>query len=702
MQGSPNEFTGDSDTVVQINTLHGSINLAATAHAMPRPRQLPLPAGGFVNRAETQDALDRLLAAESGTGVVSAVAGAPGVGKTALVVHWAHRVRDRFRDGDLYIDLGGYGPSNPLSAGQALDGFLRALNVPKEAIPASVEERSALFRSLTNERRMLVILDNAADTATVRPLLPASSGCFVLVTSRSTLSGLVAREGAARVTLDVLAPSDAVELLGLAVGSARVAAEPDAAARVAELCGRLPLALRVVAERAVNRPGLLLSDLVFELEEEQHRLDSLASGEDELSDVRAAFSWSYHALSPETRRAFRLLGLHPGREFSTEAAMAILDSADHHASRRLLDGLTTTHLLERTSGNRYRLHDLLRTYAKERLGDETSPQDQARATRRVLSWYLLATDAGRRAILPYSHEVPLVPKGRLPLPEFPDAETAMSWFEVERLNVLSALTRAMETGQYDIAWKLPVAADGFFELHSFWAEWEEIHRVGTEAARILGDRLGEASNLFALGDADWRGGRTDSAIANYESAISYARESGDAWLTGFSLRGLGLIREATGNFPEAERHFRAALDVFRAGRVLRGEGMALLSLGEHEAVQGRFHEAVAFGAEAVRIFTDLGDDWSVAWGALPLARALVALGRHDEALEPLARAVRTFDRFKDGRSQAMALAVLGDVRHALGDAPAARAHWSRAAELYEHLGEQTLSNALNTKAADTA
>ncbi len=700
MQSFSNDFTGDADSVVQIGAMHGSINLTSRARALPLPRQLPLPVAGFVNRVETIAALDRLLATEGGTGGVSTIAGPPGVGKTALVMHWAHRVRDRFPDGDLYIDLGGYGPSAPLSADQALDSFLRALDIPKEGIPATLAERASLFRSLVTGRRMLVVLDNAADTATVRPLLPASRGCFALITSRSSLAGLVTREGAARVTLDVLSPSDAVELLVQVIGNARVTAEPDAAFRVAELCGHLPLALRVVAERAVDRPRLVLSDLVAELEEEQHRLDSLASGEDELSDVRAAFSWSYRALAPELQHAFRLLGLHPGREFGVEAAMALLESGEPRITQRLLETLCATHLLQEVARGRYRLHDLLRAYAKELLHEEVSAKDQALAVRRILSWYLLTTDSGRKAILPHSHEVPLVPAGRLQIPAFDDAGEAMVWFEAERLNILAALDQALDAGQYDIAWKLPVVADGFFELHSYWTEWEAIHRAGAEAARILGDRLGEASNVFALGDADWRGGRPERGMANYESVIAYGQEAGDAWLTGFSFRGLGLIHKETGRLDEAHTCFRSALEVFRSGGLRRGEGMALLSLGEHAALLGDFEKAASLGAEAVEVFVEARDEWSAAWGTRPLARALMELGRSGEAHVLLERARATFERFKDRRSLAMTLAMMGDVHQGQGDISAARHRWNEAAELYEAFGENALGGELRAKAAE--
>ncbi|MFC4530092.1 ATP-binding protein [Sphaerisporangium dianthi] len=700
---SNNEFIGDAGAVVQIGTMHGPISLTSPKQALPLPRQLPLPVGGFVNRVDSLAILDHSLTTESGTSAVSTVTGAPGVGKTALVVHWAHRVRGRFPDGDLYIDLGGFGPGAPLSAAQALDGFLRALNVPKESIPVTLAERSALFRSLVDGKRMLVVLDNADNTATVRPLLPGAPGCFVVITSRSSLSGLVTREGAARVTLRLLSPAEAVTLLGQVIGTARVASEPEAAAHIAALCGYLPLVLRVVAGRVVDRPGLALADLVAELEGEQHRLDFLTSGdEDELSDVRAAFSWSYHALSPESQEAFRLIGVHPGQEFSTEAAMAMFDSIDQRATRRLLDTLSSTHLLQEVSSGRYRLHDLLRTYAQERLREETSPRDRTLAVRRLLSWYLLTADAGRRVILPHSHEVDTVPVERFVIPAFTDAEAAMAWFEVERRNILLALEQAMDAGQYDIAWKLPVVTDGFFELHSYWEDWENVHRTGAEAARVLGDRLGEASNLFALGDADMRGDRRESAIANYESAVAYAREADDAWLTGFSLRGIGMVQEQMGDREEAREYFEAALEVFRGGGVPRGEGMALLSLGNLAADLGRLDEAVSLGTRAVEVFAGINDEWSQAWGTLPLARALMELGQGAEARESLTRAARTFGRFKDQRSLAMTVATLGDVHHRLGDATAARDSWLSAAELYAFLGENVEGELLREKAREGA
>jgi hypothetical protein len=313
------------------------------------------------------------------------------------------------------------------------------------------------------------------------------------------------------VTLDVLSPEDAIELLAEIIGDERVAADNEAAQRISALCSYLPLALRVVAERAASRPHLALRDLVGELISERNRLDALASDEDELTDVRAVFSWSYRALPPEQQRVFRLLGLHAGTEIDVAAAAALVD-APVSAIRQPMRELASVHLLQEIAADRYRLHDLLRAYSVERCQREEAQRERTLATRRMLTWYLLTADTARKAILPYSHAIPLVPAMGLAVPDFDDVRRAFDWYETERLNLLGAARQAMDLGQYDIAWKLPVVADGFFELRSYWAEWKQIHEEGLAAARLIGDQLGEASNVFCLGDANWRMGSYEEAL----------------------------------------------------------------------------------------------------------------------------------------------------------------------------------------------
>ncbi|MEU6034694.1 tetratricopeptide repeat protein [Actinomadura sp. NPDC047616] len=688
-----NEFSGEARNVVQARVVHGGISLSASRRSSPPPHQLPMSPTGFVNRDAGIRELDRLLAAADGRGergpvVLSAVAGAPGVGKTALALHWAHRVRERFTDGDLYIDMQGYGPGPPVTPMRALDAFLRALGTEGDAIPEALEDRASLFRSLLDGKRVLVVIDNASSSTQVRPLLPASRDCFTVVTSRSALPGLVAREGAARVTLDVLSPGESVELLAELVGRSRIDAAPAKARRVAELCGYLPLALRVVGERAAARPRLSLPELVDELVGEKNRLDALASAEDELSDTRAVFSWSYHALTTELRQAFRRLGLHAGPEIDPGAAAALIGT-DTTTAKRRLRALADVHLVQEPSTQRFRMHDLLRRYSFERTTAEDSQEERTQAVRRVLTWYLLTADVARRAMLPYSAAVPLVPARGVELPgEFDDRSQAMDWFDRERGNILAALRQASAYGQFDIAWKLAITVSGFLELRSHWSDWEDSVRAGLEAARTLGDSFGEAVCRLILADADWRAGRAEAAAENYEAAARTGRLLSVGWIEGFALRGLGLLRKEQEDFVTAQHLFEESLRVFRSNGPHRGEGMALLSLGECARALHDIPRAVALGQDALAIFQEIGDAWTVAWGRLSLAESLAESGQAAEAVSRLREAAEAFAEFGDRRSQARALASAGDTLHRSGgDLSEARAHWRAAAELYEALGD---------------
>jgi tetratricopeptide (TPR) repeat protein len=693
-RSAANDFSGDARAVVQAAAVHGGVHVHGNGHRFPPPRQLPLDPPNFFNREADIAALDRLIAdqrlpsdATRSAVVVSAIAGAPGVGKTALALHWAHRVRHRFPDGDLFIDMQGYGPGTPLSSAHALSTFLRALDMPSSGIPETLDEQAALFRSLLDGKRMLVFIDNAFSSAQVRPLLPASRRCFAVITSRSALPSLVTREGAVRVSVDMLSPDESVELLSELIGSERIDAERDKASQVAELCGHLPLALRIVAERAARRPEFSLSELVEELVGEQHRLDALASADDELSDTRTVFSWSYRALTPELRRVFRLLSSHVGPDISLEAAAALI-GAPLSPTKRHLRALADAHLLQEMSTNRFRLHDLLRSYSAERTVAEDSQQERTDAVRRVLSWYLLTADRGRRAVLPHSPTAPLLPAGRIEsIVDFTDGPSAIRWFDTERLNLLAALRQAVELGQLDIAWKLPMAAGGFFELRSHGVEWAEIHELGVAAARALGDAFGEGANLVVLADAAWQLGQYEQAVNHYHRAASIGHELEVRWLEGFALRGLGLVREEQGDIEAAATHFAAALDVFRAAGNKRGEGMSLLSLGKCARARGQLTSAVEAGREAVAIFERIEDTWTIAWGQLALAASLAELDELAEAITALEQAATVFRDFEDQLSEASALALLGDLHARSGDRTTASQSWLRAAELYEALGD---------------
>ncbi|WP_327108599.1 ATP-binding protein [Nonomuraea glycinis] len=691
---SSNDFSGEAETVVQAGVVHGGIHLHRAQHVFTAPRQLPLSPSGFVNREADLLKLDRFLVARPGSREqgrtpvgVSTVSGPPGVGKTAMAVYWAHRVRSEFPDGDLYIDMQGFGPGPPLSTETVLEAFLRALDVRPDNIPEGLTGRAALFRSLLDGKRVLLLIDNATSSAQVRHLIPGSRQCFTLVTSRNTLSGLVVREGALPVTLDVLSSEESVLLLSELMGHDRIAAEVESAQQVAQLCGHLPLALRVVAERAVNRPQLSLADLVDELNGEQRRLDALASAEDELSDTRAVFSWSYQALTPDLMRTFRLIGLHEGADIGLGAAAALIGANVGEATRQLR-ALVGVHLLQETTVNRFQLHALLRSYSRERALAEEAQAERMQAVRRSLTWYLLTADRARSVLLPFFPSIPLVPPGHLDLAdEFVNGPQAMSWFDTERRNLLAAMRQATEFGQFDIGWKLPFVTTGFFELRSYWDEWESNHRSGLAAAELLGDSFGEAVNMQMLGDVAWRRSRFDEAISNYRHAAEIGRHLSAGWIEGFALRGEGLVREQQGDFHAASEMFRSALQIFRSDGLRRGEGMSLLSLGKCAHALNDPTQAVAFGTAAVRIFEEIDDVWTLAWGRLALAISLMAGEADLDAMAQLRRACETFRLFDDHHSEAEALVLLAELYVRSDDVTNAQTCRRRAAELYEILGD---------------
>ncbi|SDS88687.1 DNA-binding transcriptional activator of the SARP family [Streptomyces sp. TLI_053] len=476
------------------------------SHPVPRPAQLPPALATFVGRRAELGALDGLVGPAGPTGSsgpagparpaaavgIGVLTGGAGTGKTALAVHWAHRVRERFPDGQLHIDLRGYALGPPLAPYEALSRFLRALGTDRDRIPGTIDESAALYRSLLADRRVLVLLDNARNAEQVRPLLPGSVGSLTLVTGRDGLAGLTARDGARRLVLDVLPPPEAVELLARITGADRTRAEPHAAAELAAACGHLPLALGIAAGRLAERPHRTLVEHAAELRNAEDRLTALQIDGDTTSAVRLAFDLSYRALRPTAQRLFRLLGLAPGATISAAAAAALSGSAPA-ATRPVLEELVAAHLLNPAGPDHYRLPDLVRCYAAERAGAETGPAHRAAARARLCSWYLHRTEAAARLLAPRRPCLPLSAPGPwYEPPGFTTPAQARQWCEREYAHLSETVRRAAEHGFDGRAWRLPVALWRHFRAGPDLADWTEAARSAVAAARRTGDPAGEA------------------------------------------------------------------------------------------------------------------------------------------------------------------------------------------------------------------
>ncbi len=650
----------------------------------PTPAQLPHNVRGFVGRAGELAELDGVLDGGVDAALISAVAGTAGVGKTALAVRWAHRVRDRFPDGQLYVDLRGYGPEEPVSPMDALAGFLRALGVEGAGIPQDPAERSALFRTLVDDRRMLVVLDNARTTEQIRPLLPGSRHCFVLVTSRDSLAGLVAREGARRIDLDRLPANEAAALLRELIGD-RSDDRPDALGVLVELCARLPLALRVAAELIRSRRGSSVAELVTELADEQRRLDVFDAQDDPQTAVRAVFSWSYRQLSAQAALVFRLFGLHPGRD--TDAyAMVNLSTMELREVRRVLDTLVRANLIDETAPGRYEQHDLLRAYAAELL--ESTEDEVARdaALARLLAYYLHTAVSATKFL---AHEVDEQPKVAEPTgaaPTFADIDGAVAWLNSERANLVAASVAAVHTDA-DYPTKAPVVLWRDFEIGGHFDEALIMCDLALAAARRLGRVADQAHTLRMLSNINRVTGDVESAIRHAEDALRLYRELGDRRMQASALSSLGAVMALTGRLRDSARHFEQAIAIRNELGVPQHNAVVLgnlahvhRTLGNHELA----NECVELGVAAAEEGASPGIQ---SFLLHQLAELRVDQGRFDEAVTLLDR-VLTLARSQTRKGHAREL--LGTVRLRTGDHAQAVEQYTTALAIGRATGERNL------------
>jgi tetratricopeptide (TPR) repeat protein len=629
-------LSGKARDVVQARDISGGVHFHGPLHTEAAiPRQLPAEVPGFVGRGRELERLEALLDGVGGRGGagprLAVVAGTAGVGKTSLAVRFAHRVRGRFPDGQLFVNLRGYDSGPPLTPASALERFLRALGAQGPEIPVDWEERAEAYRTLLADRRVLVVLDNAATARQIRPLLPGGSGCFVLVTSRSRLSGITARDGAERLTLGLLARDDAIALIEKVLHGCRAGDHPELVEELAELCVRLPLALRIAAERAASRPLMPLGRLVDELRSHATMWEAL-SADDEADAVRTVFAWSYRALPPDAARAFRLFGLHPGPEFGEGAAAAALAAALGTA-RTVLDALTGAHLLEQVGPERYRYHDLLRAYAADLVASESELAERSEAVARLTDWYLHSADAAdRSAYASAASALPEPPAPGVKPARFTDQPEASAWYGIERANLLALLGKLTESGDSRKALLLASTLERMQDAYAAADDRLETARLGLIAARDAGDRCGEGLMLRSLAHV-YRGvGRLDDALELHQQASNLFAASGEATGAIGAANGIALIHYERRELTRAVELFQHAADLATACGESYWKAVALSNIAQTTLDQGNLSESVIYAERALAAFDEVDSHSAERLESLLcLARALRESGRRDQA-----------------------------------------------------------------------
>jgi DNA-binding SARP family transcriptional activator/tetratricopeptide (TPR) repeat protein len=655
----------------------------------PVPRQLPAATAQFTGRAGEAAALAGMLGHATGeTMTISVIAGTAGVGKTALAVRCAHQAAGRFPDGQLHVNLRGYDPDQPVPAADALAGFLRALGVPGQDIPAELDERAARYRSLLAGRRVLVLLDNAGSVQQVRPLLPGTADCAVLVTSRDALAGLVALDGAQRLDLDLLPLAEAADLLRALIGK-RAVADAAATEKLAVQCARLPLALRVAAEFAAARPAAPLAELVGELADEQLRLDHLTADDDPHAAVRAVLSWSYRHLDAAAARAFRLLSLHPGPEVDPYAAAALTGSPAA-AARRVLDQLARAHLTQAAGPGRVSMHDLLRAYARELAASQEGENDRRAALTRLFDHYLHTAAAAMDTLFPAERDRrPRISAPGTPGPPVAEPDAARAWLDAERPGLILAAAYAAENGWPRHAIRLAVVLFRYLDSGGHYPEAVILHTHARRAASHLGDQVAEADALTSLGGVHFRQDRYEQAAAQYQLALTFYRAARDRAGEGRVLHSLGNVSFMLSSYRQAVGYYQQALTLFKETGDRLGAARAMSNLGGIEMEQGRYRQASRYIQQALTLFREAGNRAGEAHMLGNLGEVEMLDGRYQDADGRFRQALDLARDTGDRQYEAHALAGLGDVSWREGRGQDAADHYQQALVIFCETGVQS-------------
>lgn len=654
------------------------------------PRQLPASPGVFAGRTAQLARLDEQLAdagRPDGAGspvVISSIGGGGGVGKTWLALRWAHANADRFPDGQLYVNLRGFDPTaDPVAWPTAVRGFLEALGVEPARVPADPEAQASLYRTLVAGRRLLVVLDDARDAATVIPLLPGTPTGAVVVTSRRQLARLVVTHGARPLPLDVLPDDEAHELIVRQVGAARVAEQPDAVASIVRFCGGLPLALGIVAARAALRPDLPLSTIAAELTTAASPLDALA-GDEVTTNLRVVLSRSLAALTPAAAEVFTLLGLAPGPDIG-RAAAAGLTARTPDELRRPLRELVDAHLVQEHVAGRYRMHDLVRAFAVERAaGDEAGSRP---ALRRLVDHHLHTAHAAALLLSPQRDPLTLTPTAPgVTAERLDDLAAALAWFTREHQVLLAIIEYAAGNGLDAAAGQLSWTLATYFDRQGHWHDWAVVARRAVEATGRSGDRPAQAQAHRLLAGACSNLGRYAEAQRNLLAALDLFAALGDDEGRAHTHFDLSMLHDRQRQPREALPHARRSLALYeRVGSPLK-QAVALNAIGWYHSQLGEHHDAIVYCRRALALSEQAGSAYGQAntWDSIGFAHH--HLGEYAQAVDCFKQALALFAEIGDRHAEGIVLDHLGDTWAAAGRTDAARDAWRRSLVLYEELG----------------
>jgi tetratricopeptide (TPR) repeat protein/transcriptional regulator with XRE-family HTH domain len=663
---------------------HARQGLAPLSSSLPSPRQLPRFNAYFCGRQAELKALSAQVEAGN-PACVTLITGPAGVGKTALALCWAHQAAGSFPDGQLYVDLRGFDPADqPVSPSQAIRWFLDALNVPQERIPADLQAQTGLYRSLLADRTILIVLDNAADATQVRPLIPGGERCMTVITSRSSLPGLVASDASCALRLGMLSGAEAWELLALRLGTERLVAESASAARLISICAGLPLALAVTAALAASHAERSLAELAAELTSAESRLDALATG-DPTTDLRAVLHASFKALSDATARAFCLLSEHPGPDM-TGAAVASLAGVTLGQAAAALAELTQANLVTEPVPGRYGFHDLLRQFAARQLRELHSADERRAVGQRMLDHYDRTATAAALAITPERNlQVSGQPVPGVQPERIASQEEAFAWLMSEHAVLMRVIAYATDTGADDYAWRIPLSLTDFHDRAGYWHDWAACQRIALAAAERLGDVAAQSNAHRYLGRASFYI-QPENALHHMTRSVRLRQQIGPPAAEAGIHIDIARLHEQRGNLTKAMKSALRALSLYQSAQHRVGEAYALNAVGFYHALAGQYADALRFCSQALSLATKTSDRraQAEAWESLGVIHQHTS--EAGQAISCYQRSLALHRQLADRYLTTKLLTHLGDAHQAAGDTDAASNSWIEALAILDDLG----------------